>query len=312
MKLASSYSDQFRETIKLPFRLNLVKLLHNLAITLLPFSGFIYVLSLILKGVSPQLSDLLILIGMWAISGLGITVGFHRLLAHHSFSTMPAIKIAFAIMGCMAAQGPPIIWVSIHRKHHEYSDRPGDPHSPCSKGSNFTKLRGWWHAHLGWMFAYEIPNPARYASDLLRDRDIRWVNQTYFLWVVLGFVIPAIVEAIITQSWIGLAQGVLWGGLVRLFVVQNIVWSINSFCHLIGERGFKTEEGSRNIGLLSIPSLGESWHNNHHAFPHSARFGLKWWQVDMGYGLIALLERLGWVYAVKSPSMNMIRAKQVS
>lgn len=303
---------QLRETIAVSNNLDKVRQLHNWAITVVPLVGFIWATFLLFQGSILQLVDIAVLLMMWFMTGLGITVGFHRMLAHRSFSPTGWTKVILAIMGSMAVQGPPISWVSIHRKHHDHSDEPGDPHSPLLAVGKFKGLQGLWHAHIGWMFQYELPNPVRYAPDLVRDSTIIWINRTYFVWVVLGFLIPIVVELLWTHSWSGLFRGILWGGLVRLFLVQNIIWSINSICHFWGHRGFKTRESSTNSWWLAIPSLGESWHNNHHAFPNSARFGLRWWQVDMGYGLIYCLSKLGFAEQVKSPSPGLIRAKQNS
>jgi stearoyl-CoA desaturase (delta-9 desaturase) len=233
---------------------------------------------------------------------VGGTVGLHRYFAHGSFETSRAMRIILAVLGEMSAQGPIVSWVVTHRRHHEYSDKPGDPHSPHLHGGTFwQRIRGFWFAHFQWMVAHDMPNPVHYAPDLLRDRAMMKVNGWYNRLVVVGILIPGLIGALATQSWWGFLMGIMWGGFVRICVMDHGVWSINSFCHVFGFRSYDTREESRNNIVLALPTFGEAWHNNHHAFPTSAPFGLKWWQLDIGYIVICVLEKLGLVWNVKRP-----------
>lgn len=245
--------------------------------------------------------DITLVIFMWALSlGLGGTVGFHRYYAHRSFDTSEPMRILLAIAGSMAAQGPPLSWVCTHRRHHEFSDVEGDPHSPNLAGASLIgKLKGLWHAHCGWLVGHDIPNPQHYAPDLLNDGVFMRVNRMYFLWVGIGLLAPAFASAIYYGSLAGFVSGVLWAGLARTFVTAQFIWSVNSICHLAGFRSHETRECSTNSLFLAVPSFGESWHNNHHAFPFSARFGLSWWQLDLGYVLVWVLRALGLIWDVK-------------
>ncbi|MBW4696819.1 MAG: acyl-CoA desaturase [Aphanocapsa lilacina HA4352-LM1] len=252
-----------------------------------------------------------LLLGLWLVTGFGVTVGYHRLFTHRSFSAAPWVQALLAVSGSMAGQGSVISWVALHRRHHELSDQPGDPHSPNLHGRDpVGRLRGLLHAHLLWMRQHEYPNVVCYASDLLRDRSLLQVNGLYLWWVLLGLAIPSLVGWWLHGHVAGLLLGFLWGGAVRMFVLGNIIWSINSFLHSFGPRLFATREHSRNSAVLALVSFGESWHNNHHAFPTSAAFGLAWYRLDPGYWLIWLLARLGLAWDVKVPSEEQIRLKR--
>jgi len=185
----------------------------------------------------------------------------------------------------MAAQGPLVFWVAEHRAHHQFSDREGDPHSP--------DLEGLWHAHVGWMLDAAPPDLGRYAIDLLRDRLAMGMNQTYFAWVALGILLPGAITGLVEGSWAAAASGVLWGGLVRIFLVHHATWAVNSICHRFGSRPHATRDGSTNHWLVALFSLGEGWHNNHHAFPTSARHGLKTFELDPSWWTIRLLSATG-------------------
>jgi stearoyl-CoA desaturase (delta-9 desaturase) len=248
---------------------------------------------------------------MWTVSGLAGTVGFHRLLAHRAFQVRPSVKVLLAVFGSMAGQGPPIYWVALHRQHHSFSDRPGDPHSPHLFGDGFRdQFRGLWHAHIGWMFDHELPDSARYAPDLLRDRALSKVNSLYHLWLVIGLAIPTVIDGAVTGTLRGAFLGFLWGGLARLFLGEHLIWSINSLCHFYGTRPFKVSDHSANNVWLSFITFGEALHNNHHAFPSSAAFGLRWWQLDPGKWLIRLLEKLHLAWDVKLPSGHVMHANR--
>ncbi len=281
--------------------------LANLSI---PLIGLLLAIGLLmLSGIGAV--DIGLLVSMYALTIVGITVGFHRQFAHCTFQTSTAVRIILAILGSMAVQGPVIQWVSNHRRHHQYSDLPEDPHSPhFYKGQQLVGWSGLWHAHVGWMLDGEVSNSMLFAKDLIRDSAIARVNQLYLGWVILGLVIPAILEGVFTWTWMGAAKGFLWGGLVRVFLVHHATWSINSITHMYGSRPFDTREQSTNNMWLAIPTFGEAWHNNHHAFPNSAIFGLEWWQIDKGGWVIRLLEKAHLVWDVKAPTAGMIEAKK--
>ncbi|MGK7908962.1 MAG: acyl-CoA desaturase [Synechococcus sp.] len=249
---------------------------------------------------------------MYLATLIGITVGYHRLLSHSAFQTGSAVKAVLAVLGSMAAQGHVIHWVSNHRRHHQCSDADGDPHSPHigKTGESLGGLYGFWHSHVGWLFEGEFPN-VLLSKDLLKDRVLVRINQSYLLWVLLGFAIPAAIGGMWLDSWTGVVRGLLWGGFVRVFLVHHAIWSVNSVTHLFGRRPFATRERSTNNVWTAIPTGGEGWHNNHHAFPNSAMFGLTWWQVDIGGWTIGLLEILGLAWSVKVPSPEMQASKRV-
>jgi len=249
--------------------------------------------------------------GMYVLTYIGVTVGFHRHFAHKTFETQPGLRVILAILGSMAVQGPLINWVATHRRHHQYSDRPGDPHSPyIYEGESLGQLHGLWHSHLGWMMNAKITNSALFAKDLLRDPAIVKVNQQYLAWVILGLAIPSALGGLLAGTWVGVVQGFLWGGMVRMFVVHHCFWYIGSLAHILGHRSFETREESRNNIWTALLTWGESWHNNHHAFPNSAIFGLEWWQLDLGAWVIRTLEKLGLVWDVKKPTKSAIAAKK--
>jgi stearoyl-CoA desaturase (delta-9 desaturase) len=283
---------------------------HFLLFDILPFVGTLAALGLLLLHPLGWV-DIALLAGMWLLTGLGLTVGYHRLFTHQSFSTSPAISVAFLVLGSMAGRGPMVSWVAMHRRHHERSDREGDMHSPNLHGqSPLGRLRGWAHAHLTWMFEHEYPNVAHYVPDLLRERTLMATNQRYYTWVVLGLALPALIGGVLTQSWMGALTGFLWGGVVRMFAVEHCMSAVNSFLHLMGSRPFNVRgDNSRNSGVLSLFTWGEGWHNNHHAFPYSAAFGLEWYQFDLGFLLIRALQGLGLVWNVKVPTRARIAAR---
>jgi len=236
--------------------------------------------------------DLVLFAGFYFATQLGITAGFHRLFAHGSFDTTPVIKTLLIAAGSMAAQGSLLFWVAAHRRHHQFSDRPGDPHSP--------DLDGFWHAHVGWMFTY-VPEAdwARTVPDLLKDDHIFGVSRHYVAFVLAGLAAPAAIAGVATWSGEGALDGLLWGGLVRVFCAHHATWAVNSVCHRFGQRPQTTRDRSRNVPALALITLGESWHNNHHARPASARHGFTTWQVDPTYAFIRLLERSGAAWDVR-------------
>jgi len=250
-------------------------------------------------------------VSLYALTMVGVEVGFHRYFSHGAFKANLPTRVLLAVLGSMAAQGPLIYWVSHHRRHHQYSDRPGDPHSPnLDAGKDFGWLRGLWHAHIGWLFDSEMSNPALYAKDLLRDPTIAKLDRFYPVWVLLGLAIPTGVGGLATQAWIGAVQGFLWGGLVRVMLVHHVVWGINSMAHVYGKRPLESGDRSTNNVWLALPSIGGAWHNNHHAFPFAASNCFEWWQIDLGGWFVRFLERCGWVWNVRMPTPETIAAKQ--
>ena len=246
-------------------------------------------------------SDFAVFAVMYLATGMGVTVGFHRLLTHRSFRTKPWVRATFAILGSAAIEGPVISWVADHRKHHAFSDQEGDPHSPHAEfGGGFRgALRGLAHAHVGWLFVHtQRANKERYAPDLMKDPQIQFVERTFLLWVFAGLAVPFALGGVIGGSWHAAWTGLLWGGLIRVLVLHHVTYSINSLCHFFGRRRFDTGDESRNLAWLAPLSLGEAWHNNHHAFPTSASHGLRRWEVDFSALLIRLLERAGLAWDV--------------
>jgi stearoyl-CoA desaturase (delta-9 desaturase) len=269
-------------------------------ITVLPFLGLI-VVGWQLWNNALGWSDVIVFAIVYTITTLGITVGFHRMLTHRAFETSPLLRGAIAAAGSAAIEGPCISWVADHRKHHAFSDQEGDPHSPHVDHGHGLKgaLRGLFHAHVGWLFKHDQRAlKTRYAKDLLEDPVISWVNKTFFLWVAVGLIVPFFLGWAIGGSVTTGLTGMLWGGLVRMLVLHHVTYSINSLCHFFGRKDFESGDESRNLAWLAPLSMGESWHNNHHAFPTSAEHGLRWWQVDISALVIKGLERVGLVWNV--------------
>jgi stearoyl-CoA desaturase (Delta-9 desaturase) len=256
-------------------------------------------------------TDVVIAAVMYAISGHGVTVGFHRYFTHKSFKPNRPLKIALAIAGSMAIQGPVIRWVADHRKHHKFSDRDGDPHSPWRYGQTIPALtRGFLHAHMMWLFDPEQTPQRKYAPDLLKDRDIVRVSRAFPLLVAISLLLPAVLGGLLTMSWAGALTAFFWASLVRVGMLHHVTWSINSICHTVGERPFKSRDKSGNVWWLAIPSMGESWHNLHHADPTCARHGVLPGQVDTSARTIWAFEKLGWVHSVRWPVKERIDAKR--
>ena len=263
---------------------------------------------------SLDLLDVGIFFALYIPIGLGVTVGFHRLLTHRSFKTSPWLRGLLAILGTMAVEGPVIAWVADHRKHHAYSDKPGDPHSPHGHGDGATgALRGLLHAHVGWLFGQAgRADKQRFAPDLLADPTIRFVDRTCALWSLLGLAIPFGLGYAIGGSLDAALSALLWGGAVRIFVTHHVTYSINSICHFYGKRDYRTSDHSGNVYWLSLLSFGESWHNNHHAFPTSAFHGLRRREVDFSGVLILALERLGLAWDVQRVGVQRRASKALA
>ena len=246
-------------------------------------------------------------------TGMAITIGYHRLFTHKSFRTNRFMTGFWAILGSMAVEGPIVRWVGMHRLHHQHSDHELDPHSPHTHNEEGIKglLSGLWHSHMGWiMFAVPV-DLDRYTPDLRKDKLLMFIDRTFFVWVILGLLIPGFIAWAVTGTIVGGLLGILWGGLIRMFMVHHVTWSVNSACHLWGPQHYVSHDHSRNNAVFGIFAFGEGWHNNHHAFPASARHGLKWWQFDISYIVIRLMSWVGLASDVNVPSAERQAAKAI-
>jgi stearoyl-CoA desaturase (Delta-9 desaturase) len=281
------------------------------AIVGVPFAG-LGVAGWLAWGHGLDLTDIVLASVFYLITGLGVTVGFHRLLTHRSFTAAPVLRVALAVAGSMSFEGAVIGWVATHRRHHAFADRPGDPHSPYRYGTHLTgQLRGLAHAHMGWLLG-EDPTPAeRYAPDLVSDRGIRMVSAAFPALCVLSLGLPFALGWAL-GGWRAALTALIWGGLVRVTLLQHVTWSVNSLCHVIGTRPFTTRRHDRatNLWPLALLSLGESWHNMHHSDPTCARHGADPWQVDISAGAIRIFERLGWATGVNWPVAARLDARR--
>jgi stearoyl-CoA desaturase (delta-9 desaturase) len=278
----------------------------NLLGVFVPFVGFVVAVALLWHRFVGW-RELGLMVVLYLATGFGITVGSHRLLAHRSFKTRPWLRGTLAVLGSMAVEGPVISWVANHRKHHAHADRPGDPHSPHLGAHG--AFAGFWHAHLGWMLNEPTADKRRYAPDLLEDPVVRWVDRGFPAWVVLTLLIPFGVGWALSGTLTGALAGLLWGGLVRVFLLHHVTFSINSVCHFFGTRRFATGDESRNVAWLAPISFGEAWHHNHHAFPTSAFHGLRRWELDPGRAAIRGLEFFGLAWDVVRVSPQRQEAK---
>jgi stearoyl-CoA desaturase (delta-9 desaturase) len=247
--------------------------------------------------------DVVLAVAFFYLSGLGVTIGYHRYFTHSSFKAKRWLRVVLALCGSMAVQGPPIIWVADHRRHHAFSDRDGDPHSPWLFGTSPVAIaKGFWHAHMGWLFDRDITNKQRFAPDLLADKDIVRVNGLFPLTTAATLLLPAAIGGLVTWSWWGALTAFFWAGLVRIAVLHHVTWSTNSICHMIGERPYAARDRSANFWPLAILSFGESWHNLHHADPTCARHGVGRGQIDTSARIIWIFEKFGWVHDVRWPT----------
>ncbi|MDQ3404123.1 MAG: acyl-CoA desaturase [Actinomycetota bacterium] len=276
------------------------------AFLLIPFLALLAAVPL-MWGWGVSWVDLTVAAVFYVISTLGISIGFHRYFTHGAFKARAPLRIALAIAGMLAAQGPVIGWVADHRRHHAFSDREGDPHSPWLFGTSPTAvLRGFWHAHMGWLFGRDRTNVERFAPDLAADPVLRAVDRLFPLWVTISVVSPAVIGGVVTLSWWGALTGFLWAGLARVAFQHHVTWSVNSICHMIGSRPFVSRDRSSNFWPLAILSMGESWHNSHHADPTSARHGVLRGQLDISARTIWVFEKLGWVWQVRWPTQDRL------
>jgi stearoyl-CoA desaturase (delta-9 desaturase) len=256
-------------------------------------------------------TDVGLFVGFYVLTVLGVTVGYHRHFTHGSFKATPALRIALAVVGCMAIQGPVVQWVADHRRHHAFSDRDGDPHSPWRYGTDTRALlKGMFHAHLGWLFDRRQTNPERYAPDLLKDTALRRTSRLFVVWAFLSLAIPTLVGGLVTMSWAGAWSAFFWAGLVRVALSHHVTWSINSICHTVGSRPFAARDRSTNFWPLALLSMGESWHNLHHADPTCARHGVLRGQIDISARVIWIFEKLRWARDVKWPDPVRLAAKR--
>ncbi|MGQ4375990.1 acyl-CoA desaturase [Streptomyces sp. SAS_267] len=255
--------------------------------------------------------DLGLLVFFYYLGCHGVTIGYHRYFTHGSFKAKRPLRIAIAIAGSMAVEGPLVRWVADHRKHHKFSDAEGDPHSPWRYGETVPALmKGLWWAHIGWMFDQERTPQEKYAPDLVKDPVIRAISRQFILWTLLSLALPALIGGLVTMSWWGAFTGFFWGSLVRVALLHHVTWSINSICHAVGKRPFKSRDRSGNVWWLAVLSCGESWHNLHHSDPTSARHGVDRGQLDSSARIIRWCEQLGWAYDVRWPSRSRIDSRR--
>jgi len=261
--------------------------------------------------------DIVLSVVFYVLTCLGVTVGFHRCFAHGAFKSGRLVRIGLAVAGSMAVQGPILHWVADHRRHHAFADRDGDPHSPWLFGTSPGALvRGFWHAHLGWVLNRELTNQQRFIPDLLAQRDMRVVHKLFGSLTLASLALPAILGGLLTWSWWGGLTALFWAGLVRVAVLHHVAWSVNSICHMVGQRPYASRDRSANFWPLAILSMGESWHNLHHADPTCARHGVRRGEIDISAWVIRILERLRLAYDVRWPDparlIRLARAKGAS
>lgn len=278
------------------------------ALITLPLVGAVIAMSGLL-GARVAWFDVGLLVGGYAVTVLGVTAGYHRLFTHRSFVARRPLKIALAILGSCAVQGSLVSWVTTHRRHHRHSDRPGDPHSPVSPTPR-SQWTGLIHAHVGWLFRVPAPARRRDAADVLLDRDLRMVSRLFPVFAALTLAVPFAAGWVVVGTMDGAITALIWGGLVRVFLAHHVTWSINSVCHTFGKRTFRTTDRSRNVAALALLSLGESWHNAHHAFPSLARHGVDRRQIDLTAACIRVWEQLGLVHSVHWPEARQLALRR--
>lgn len=283
-------------------------------LSVLPLLGVLVAIWLVAQGRVSTL-DIALLVGFYTATALGVSAGFHRMLAHRSFATHKPTRVLLTLCGTMGAEGPPLIWTAHHRKHHKFSDKEGDPHSPYEGDISKAKLtlRGFWRSHMGWLMNPKLSSEVmRYVPDLVREKEMRWMSQHFLAIVTAGMLLPGLIALLLTGRIEAFLTGVLWGGLVRTFFLHHFTYGVNSLGHIFGRRRFKTTDLSRNLMWLAIPSFGEAWHNNHHAFPTSASHGLRWWEIDLSAMFIRLLELLGLAWDVRRIDRDRQRTKELA
>jgi stearoyl-CoA desaturase (Delta-9 desaturase) len=256
-------------------------------------------------------TQLALFLAFYVFTGLGVTVGFHRYLTHGAFKAKRWLRIMLTLAGTMAIEGAPIRWVADHRRHHQFSDEENDPHSPWRFGHSTAGLtKGLVWAHMGWLFTRENTNSRRFAPDLIADKDVRWFQKNFVYVLLFSLLLPTALGGLLTWSWQGAVAGYLWAGLVRIALVHHVTWSVNSVCHVFGERPFTTGDKASNVWWLAILSFGESWHNLHHADPTCARHGVDKGQIDSSARLIWFFEKMGWAWNVRWPKTDRLDSKR--
>ena len=254
--------------------------------------------------------DVVIALVFYVISGMGISMGFHRYFTHSSFKANRGLKIALAVAGTLAIEGPVLVWVADHRRHHKYSDKEGDPHSPWRFGTDWKALtKGFGYAHIGWLFNPNRTSQAKFCPDLLADKDVSRISRWFPGLVAVSLLAPALIGGLWSMSIAGALTAFFWASLVRICLLHHVTWSINSVCHTFGSEDFEVRDKSRNVAWLAIPSFGESWHNLHHSDPTCARHGALKGQIDLSARVIAWAERLGWAYDVRWPDGERLSAR---
>jgi stearoyl-CoA desaturase (delta-9 desaturase) len=282
-----------------------------LAVILVPLAGFVEAIRLAFAG-RVTTADILLFAAMYFVHMGGITMGFHRMLAHRGFNTSTPLKLLLVAMGSTAAQGPLLYWIATHRRHHTYSDQPGDPHSPNLHGEGWKgKLRGLWHAHMPWMLSDEISSWSHYAKDVMADHELFVIHRTYEFWVALGLVVPALIGAWLDGGWAGAWQGFIFGGLTRMFLANQAAWCVGSVSHMFGSRPFNTTDRSANNWYVAIATFGEGLQNNHHAFSSWYRHGVHWWEPDLSGWLLTFMAKLGLIWDTRPPRPELIERLRV-
>ncbi len=268
----------------------------------------------LLWGVAFHWVDLILLVSLYVICAFGTTIGFHRYFTHRGFEARTPVKGALAILGCMTMQGPLTQWVTDHRKHHALSDKEGDPHSPhVGHGEGVVgAIRGFVHAHVGWLFTLKgLERGREYGRDLYDDTLVRWIDRLYILWVAVTLGIPFAIGYAVGGTVGAGVEGMVWGGLLRIFLYQHATFSVNSICHMFGRQAYRSRDEARNNWLVAVLVFGEGWHNNHHAFPASARHGLHRFQVDLSWLVIRAMEKLKLVWDVRVPDAAQLERRRL-
>jgi stearoyl-CoA desaturase (Delta-9 desaturase) len=285
----------------------------TLAFTAIPLTAVVAaIISMWGRGITA--TDFWLFLSFYAFTGIGITVGYHRLFTHRAFTARKGVRIALAVAGSMAVEGSVVSWVATHRRHHAYADQFGDPHSPHLATAPGLRgvIKGLWFAHAGWLFSAEKSDNQEWAPDMTGDPIMARIDKLFPLLTLVTFTAPAMLGAIITRTWMGTIGAFIWGSLVRVFLLHHVTWSINSICHFYGKEAYQARDKSRNVWPLGALSFGESWHNNHHAFPWSARLGLRAWQVDPGWYVIWTLRALKMVRGVKVPTRKQMESRRLT
>jgi len=304
----SSSVKKDRRVVSSPY-LHKLQRRHFLLFDILPLLG---VAATVALWRPPTAIDLTLFFTLWALTGFSLSIGYHRLFTHRAFRTYAPVRVLLTVFGCMAARSSMITWTSQHRRHHELADHDGDVHSPNLHGHTLAgRLRGLWYSHFTWMLEHDYPNVVHYVPDLLADKPVVKADRMYYRWILLGLATPALIGGVVSQSWMGALTGFLWGGVVRQFVVAQQVSALNSLTHMFGSRPFKMRDNnSRNNALFGLITWGEGWHNNHHAFPSSANFGFRRYQLDPGYFVIRVMGWLGLAWDIRRPSPEAVAAKR--